>query len=269
MPRFSPYELDEYVLERLPLNKRITLECELEEDKQLLNEVEKRKRVINSIRQIGRDSLLEEFENWDIDTESYPDKAKEKEKKEKKEYSLPPIASYLTVAFIMAIVYWIASNYDPTKNFSTSKAYEFYFEPVSINVIFPNKKDPEYTADREIALTKYKNKDYAGAIEDMKAYLSENDDATIHMFSGISYLAIGQNETGIQKLIYAGNRDKDLLAYTNWFIALSYMNTNQLKESQEYLQRVTDLGGYYAGKARELFHMSGGVKLDDREIEQF
>ena len=54
MARFSPYELDEYVLEKLPLNKKISLECELEEDNQLVNEVEKRKRVIDSIKEIGR-----------------------------------------------------------------------------------------------------------------------------------------------------------------------------------------------------------------------
>ncbi len=267
MARFSPFDLDEYILERLPLNKRITLECELEEDDQLVNEVEKRKRVIGNIRQISRESLLQEFEDWD--TNGYQEKKKEIDKKEKKEFSLPAFASYLIAAIIMLGVYLLTHNYDPSKNFSPDKAYEFYFEPVNARVIFSSRNDSDLSEERKAVISKYQDHDFEGAIMDMNAYLDENDDAIIQMISGISYLAVGQNETGEQRLIYAGNRDKKLLVYTNWFLALSYMKTGQMEESKEYLLRVTDLGGYYAGKARELFRMAGGTYLGDKEIEQF
>jgi len=268
MARFSPYDLDEYVLERLPLNKRITLECELEEDTKLIKELEQRKRIINSIRQINRDSLLEEFENWD--SESGEDReTKKKDKKKKKEFSLPPLFSYLSVFFIVLVVYIITSNYDPTKNFTPEKAYAFYFEPLRTNIMFPDSDDPEFTDERIAVLEKYESGDHAEAIEDMTIYLEDHDDPVIQLFSGISCIAEGQNETGVQRLMYAGNRDKSLTIYTNWFIALSYMNTGEMDASREYLQRVTDEGGYYSAKARELFHMAGGLKLGDREIEQF
>lgn len=271
MAKFSPYELDEYVLHRLSLNKKITLECEIEENKQLFNEIEKRKKVIEGIRQIGRESLLELFESWDNDINAGTIQKTTDKRKRSKEFSLHPVISYAIVIVIIGIVVTFSKNYNPTKNFTTEKAFAFYFEPMSTKMIFPEKDNPEFTQQRKAALAKYEMGDYESAIIDMNEYLlNKADDAIIHMFSGIAYLAMGQNETSIQRLKYAGNRDNNLLPYTNWFIALAYLNTEQMDDSREYLQRVAELGGFYSGKARELYVMSGGkYESQGKEIEQF
>jgi len=134
---------------------------------------------------------------------------------------------------------------------STDELYLAYFEPQR-NISYPiTRSEPQLQLNYRAYLA-YENADWDLAIVLFDSLSYESNDPVIGFYQANSYMAQGFFDDAIQLLIAFKASDSPLAERADWYLALAYLQTNNVDNAIVHLQNIIDNETYPHEKAREL-----------------
>lgn len=159
-------------------------------------------------------------------------------------------AAALVLISFSSIGYWMLR--DPN-----SRAADEFIRPYS-NMIPLSRSESRLTL-LEDAMAAYELENYAEAKEKLDRFLEDTPEhEAANLYFGISAILSGEAETAILHLQKAsGSKDTRIADAARWYLALSYLKLNKIKEAKELLQTIRQGGGYFAPPADSLVNRIG------------
>lgn len=140
---------------------------------------------------------------------------------------LTAIAAIFIVA--LSINFWLDSQID------NQFLFENYFEP-SKNVTSPVVRSNNDETLHNEAFYVYSKKDYTKASELFSKLHKETNNSEFLFYQGNSLLAKGDIEKAIEVFNEHLKYNDQLYNRTHWYLALAYLNTNNLKQAKQELE---------------------------------
>ena len=172
---------------------------------------------------------------------------------EKRDYS--PVKQnwfiWLSAASVLLVAgYFIYSSFNQALT-SSDELYLAYFEPQR-NITYPiTRSEPEIELDYRAFLA-YENADWAQAVVLFDSLRQVSPDPVIDFYTANAYMAQGSFDDAIQLLIDFKASDSPLAERADWYLALAYLQMDDLSEAKMYLQNIIDNETYPKEKALEL-----------------
>ncbi len=106
----------------------------------------------------------------------------------------------------------------------------------------------------QVAMKKYDNEDYEGALNDYLALLPKHPDSIdIRMYAAVSCLAIGKPLAAIRHLKRVNKKGDHIHPQAaKWYLALAYLKSGDRDMATKTLREIVKKGGRYTHQAREL-----------------
>ncbi len=257
----SDKQIEDYLLGHLPLNERITFESEIQDNPDLHKKVDQYNARLKELENLGRISILEDMDQWRL----FPaDKKPEKIQPEtKKAFTIGRFVGYFLVIGIILLAGYISSQYDPVKNFSTTRTFSFYFEPINVNNIITYEEYSMLNQQTKEVIDSYANEEYDKALSQFQSNNDLNDNRAIYLIEGISHLRTGHVDSAIHKFRYVSSMNHEYKEHADWYLALAYIKKNELENSKNLLLDMTEKDGTYHAKAMELLKVLIPLTLSD------
>ena len=141
---------------------------------------------------------------------------------------------------------------------SSEQLYTAYYSPYDSDLDIRFRQSGETTNPADTPLTKglraYAEKDYAGSIPQLEAYLVENPDHLVSRF----YLALakmeeGRDEEAILQFDAVQKAGQEYSEESTWYLALLYVKNDRIDEAKALLNALIRPGsGRYYEKAKKL-----------------
>ncbi len=251
---FTEREIEAYLLDKLPLNEKISFETSLKEDRELRKKLDNYRKKVHALENIARVSFLEDLDHWKVLTNGKKENEKE-DNKEKSSFVLGPMISYTLAFVIIGLAAQISDSYDPIRSFSNSRAFTFYFEPISISHIY-NSLDADDIEDSKMeAIERYSRQEYDDALTLLQEINKTDNDDALLLIEAISHLNRGEIELAIQQLEQVTEQNEELKEHAQWYLALASIKNGEMNKSKNILLDITDHAGIYHNKSMELLQV--------------
>jgi tetratricopeptide (TPR) repeat protein len=104
------------------------------------------------------------------------------------------------------------------------------------------------------AMTKYKEGDYNGALVLFNEILDKDaENIYIRYYTGLASIETNQNERAIKEFKYIIDQKNNLFVENaQWYLALSYLKNNQVKEAKTLLVRINDSSNPHNKEASQI-----------------
>ncbi len=165
------------------------------------------------------------------------------EKDLKKKKSVFTIKTWLAAATVIILLGIGSLIYNSFGNDDPKNLYAEYFEPYR-NIVHPVERGENDGSIETKAFQAYENGDFYKAINLFNSVESlEEDDNYIDFYKGISYLALNKNKEAIEILLPIATEiekgDYDLSQKANWYLALAYLNANEIEKAKSQLYMIS------------------------------
>jgi hypothetical protein len=141
---------------------------------------------------------------------------------------------------------------DNAKN--EDQIYAVYYQPYRNLITSYNRSDEKATTLKEQAMSSYTEGNYNKAIEQFMEIKASEQDAAIHFYLANAYMATGKMDEARANFLWVLKADILFVDQTKWFLALSYIKTNQLNEAKKLLFELTNHENAYKKRATEIFN---------------
>lgn len=139
------------------------------------------------------------------------------------------------------------------KSDANETLFDEYFQPVTIEVK-TRGLPPERGEEIQNAIENYKNNLFGNAVPVFQEYISEYpEDYEIKLYLGIALL--GNNEVEEAKQIFTELKELDdnyYSEYSEWYLALTYLDEDNIDKAKEILMNIQDNNEYFGGSAAKL-----------------
>jgi hypothetical protein len=140
----------------------------------------------------------------------------------------------------------------------TNKLYEqtyaVYYQPYRNLISSYNRSDEKTTTLKEQAMNSYTVGDYAKTIELLKEIKPTDQDAAYHFYLANAYMAVGKIDEARENFLWVLKADILFIDQTKWFLALSYIKTNQIDEAKKFLNDLINHENVYKNRAIEILN---------------
>ncbi len=247
-------------------NEKLEVHGRLVTDKKFRDLFDDLEVMSEGIRQTGARSTLKEklakLEETleDEDESNSPDQqevdigdAREEESKQKVIilwYQNP--AFRVAASIVLLLAAWFV--FYPMNTVNNQELVAEYFEPYANTT---PKTRGEVIESKDVtteAFTAYDRGDYEKAIPHFERAVKESDDPLLNTFYlGNAYLATGDGQNATKEFATVVEAGKGLAGVAEWYLALSYLQTDNADMAITTLLKIRDQGeDYYAGKANKL-----------------
>lgn len=158
------------------------------------------------------------------------------------------------ILVLIAAAIWIFP-----KQPSTEKLFADYYTSYDSDLDIRFRQSGQTTNPADTPLTKglraYAQKDYAGSIPQLEAYLMENPNHLVSLFYlGLSKMEEGRDAEAIQQFDAVQKAGQEYSEESTWYLALLYVKNNRIDEAKSLLNTLIRPGsGRYYEKAKELY----------------
>ena len=142
----------------------------------------------------------------------------------------------------------------PDNTKKTDQIYAIYYQPYRNLITSYNRSDEKATTLKEQAMSSYTEGDYNKAIEKFKEIKAPEQDAAIHFYIANAYMATGKMDEARTNFLWVLKADILFVDQTKWFLALSYIKSNQLSEAKKLLFDLTNHENAYKARATEILN---------------
>jgi tetratricopeptide (TPR) repeat protein len=160
----------------------------------------------------------------------------------------------IAAAACMTGMIWLVSYLRPEHVKSSDQIYAVYYQPYRNLITSYNRSDEKAVTLKEQAMISYTEGDYAKAIEKFKEIKASEQDAAIHFYMANASMATGKMEEAQTNFLWVLKADILFIDQTKWFLALSYIKTNQLNEAKKLLFELTNHENAYKTRATEILN---------------
>lgn len=143
---------------------------------------------------------------------------------------------------------------DSTAAFEPSLAQLARVDPPRYEPLKLRGAPDEATERFQRGMERYREADYAGAVDDLRVAAELNPDG-IHIlfFLGISHLMLGRDDAGIERLRATIARgDSAYLEEAHWYLAKAFLRRKDINAAERELKTLIQLRGSKSGEARRL-----------------
>ena len=138
---------------------------------------------------------------------------------------------------------------------SHEKIFASYYQPYKINNIISRTANSGIIDKRiDVAAKFYDKNDYLAAIAQCEQIIkTDAKNTTAHFFTGISFLELHNYQKAIDNLSFVTcQNDIFYTRQAEWYLALCYLETNQIKRATSLLNNIAHKHSYYKQKATDL-----------------
>ncbi|WP_158860391.1 tetratricopeptide repeat protein [Lunatibacter salilacus] len=158
------------------------------------------------------------------------------------------------VVLIVTMGWWISSqNHDQPEDL-----YFAYFEP------YPNRVKPTVRSNNDQnghasqAFHLYDQEQFDKAATAFEEVYKKTDQDYALFYQAISYMASGNPEKAIPLLEqHEWEPENPYYEASHWYMALAYLNDQQIPQTKSHLKKVIDSNGLLSGRARKLLEEMG------------
>lgn len=240
---YTIQEIETYLDGSMPKTDLVSFEKQLKTDSTLKEEVVNQKLTILAIQRFAAKQMKTKLNALDQENPY-----------EKRGWStflsldnlqrLSAAAALLTVALFF--VFGIFTN-------NPDDLFDQYYEPYP-NIVAPVfRSDGDYT-EKEEAMMLYEQGKYKQAIMAFTQVIAEEENPSVfYFYNGLSYLSLGNSEKAIYNLQQVEGSCQ-LAEQTEWYLALAYLQANDLENTQSFLDDILQDGAFYKENAKSLKH---------------
>lgn len=154
-------------------------------------------------------------------------------------------ASIIIIAILSSIVFYTSKPLN-------EKLFNQYYTAYDASVI--TRSDNTTTDDLIVAIQLYDKKQYNEAIIKFDKILKiDHNNTAARFFISVSYMETKAFEKAIENLNQViANHDTAFLEHAEWYLALCYIKTNQLKEAKKIIGQIKAGDSYYRAQASDL-----------------
>jgi len=202
----------------------------LQEDPEFKEEFKFQKDLKKALQQNKRETLKATLQGFEKDL-----------KKKKSIFTIRTWLAAATVIILLGIgslIYNLNSSDDP------KKLYAEYFEPYR-NIVHPVERGENDGSIESKAFQAYENGDFYKAINlfnSIETIEEENNDY-IDFYKAISFMALNKSKEAIEILLPIATEvekgDYDLSQKANWYLALAYLNSNEIEKAKSQLYMIS------------------------------
>jgi tetratricopeptide (TPR) repeat protein len=248
MNREYQMELVEKYIEKTATDEEVKeFEKLMREDEALKEFYLRMKSHIISIQNVARKEMLNELKSIE---EKLPEL-----KLEKPTRRVRWIGWTIAAAACVAGMIWTIGFLIPDRATKYDRIYLSYYEPYRNLVTAYNRSGDSAVTIKEQALNNYTQGDYNKAIEKLQHIKYSDQDAVIHFYLANAYMATGKMKEAQDNFLKVLSGDTLFIDQTKWFLALSYMKSNKLNETREFLSELTNHENAYKTKAKEMLNI--------------
>ena len=160
----------------------------------------------------------------------------------------------IAAAACMTGMFLLINYLRPDNAKKCQQVYIAYYEPYRNIITSYNRSEEKATTIKEQAMSNYTTGDYAKAIEQFKQIKAPEQDAVFHFYLANAYMAVGKMDEARENFSWVLQADILFIDQTKWFLALSYIKTNQLKEASKLLFELVNHENAYKDKASEILN---------------
>ena len=157
---------------------------------------------------------------------------------------------YPLVATIFILI--VVSFWQLLISVSPEKIYSRFYKPYESDL---TTRSANSSTDKiNIAYVLYQKKEYEASYEILNNYLSKNsENQRAHFYLGLNSMELGKMDRAISEL---SEVEKDYTSpfaiHARWYLALAYLETNDIVEARKYLNRIVEEDVFYAEKAKNI-----------------
>lgn len=157
--------------------------------------------------------------------------------------------SAAAVLLIMAISSIFYLNFAGPKN---ERIYNQFYQKYESSLI--TRSDNNETSALIAAIQLYDKGNYPGAIARLSDLLQkDNSNTTARFFIGLSYMETKTYDKAIANFnAIMAEGDTAFIEHAEWYMALCYVRTNQIKQASDLLKHIAESNSYYKVKAADL-----------------
>ncbi len=162
---------------------------------------------------------------------------------------LRPLMAAASIALLIGLGSWFFLFNKP--NYDSNQLYNTHFVPYD-NVVHPIERGDQLIDLKTKAFTAYENEEYELALELFKELHTEQSDSYIDFYTAIVLMQLQNHKEAIPLLKGYIENDGALKGRASWYLALSYLITDELAKSKEQLHIVVKNNTYKVEEARKL-----------------
>lgn len=233
-------KMEDYIHGNLSVAEREQFEAEMSTDEHLREEVELHRKLVSSVETESLRQLLEQIHEENFESET-------------KVVSLPrrrsyfPMAIAASVALLILAGWWIFN----LQTSSPESVYAAYFTPAEG---LPTTLGYSTNTDFAEGMVSYKLEEYAEALEYWQPLVeADPTNDTLNYYVGVAFLADEQSDSAIDYLTtVVSNEQSSFRTSAQWYLALSYLKTNQGEQAKPLLEDLADRDNPYQSRSSEI-----------------
>jgi len=175
--------------------------------------------------------------------------AEEESKPKSKVFQLRPWLVAASLALLAGLAYWLFLLNTPDLN--TDQLYAANFSPYD-NVVHPIERGNQLEDLKTKAFTSYEEKDYITALKLFKELQTKQNDDYITFYEAIVLMQLNKHLEAIPLLQDYRDKNGQLKDRATWYLALSYLKTDEVKRCKEELRQLVQESGFKLDSAKEL-----------------
>lgn len=222
--------IEKYIQGRLSDLEKKSVEELIQSDEEFRKAIEWEKQVAASLRQKSE----EEFAHL----------LKELSQKKSTPWLKWAAAAAILILGISAILFLFQP---PTPK----QLFQSYFEPQP-NITQPIIRGSEITTEDYEAFLAYEDRDWANAERLFEMLYGQSSNPVYLLYQGNCLLAMGKFQESIPVLEMAASQNAELSLRAKWFLALAYLQNNNLSKTKSLLQEIIEAEDVYSQQAASL-----------------
>ena len=240
-------KMEDYIHGNLSVTEQEQFEAEMATDEQLREEVELHRKLISSVETESLRQLLEQIHEENFESET-------------KVVSLPrrrsyfPMAIAASVALLILAGWWIFN----LQTLSPESVYAAYFTPAEG---LPTTLGYSTNTDFAEGMVSYKLQEYTEALEYWQPLLeADPNNDTLNYYVGVTFFADEQPDSAIGYLTdVVSSEQSSLRTSAQWYLALSYLKTDQSEQAKSLLEDLTNRDNPYQSRSSEILQKMTGT----------
>lgn len=179
----------------------------------------------------------------------FSDLSSSETRSETKVVKMRPWLAAASIALLVGIGSWLF--FFNSSDVSTNQLYAANFSPYD-NVVHPIERGNQLEDLKTKAFTAYEEKEYTIALQLFKELQSKQGDDYIKFYEAIILMELNNHKEAIPLLHNYRDKNGELKDRATWYLALSYLKTNELSKCKEELKFLIQQNGFKVDAAKEL-----------------
>lgn len=186
----------------------------------------------------------------DYKSKAFSDSNRNKKEIKRSTNSKTGILKYLIPVAVAAmfIIGFFAIDRSSTKPISNDQIYANYFNPVELSLVVRSEEEQTLEKEAEISFNK---KDYKAASDKLRELLINKPlNKRLLLYKAITDISLG-DQNSARSVLNKLSEDKLYKSESNYFIGLSYLQSNNLDEAIQYLKKI-EVDSYRYSEAQKI-----------------